>query len=272
MPTPLSELRLPARRLRAGRLALLLSVLVAASASQAQTPADSLGGPAHSGVARPDAPAAPSAAPTDPLTGEAETAAPPPGSFDARLVRAVYRIDAPTFVGVMRGANESAYPVFAAAAPVAAGVALARGGSVRPAVRLAASEVGALGAAFLLKRVFRRPRPYRAVEGVRARDRGHTGDAPFDPASFPSGHAAASFAIATSVTLSDGRLAAPALAWATAVSVARVWHGVHYPSDVLAGAVLGAGSATVVHLLSPVVFGRDEADGRAASFRIVVAL
>ena len=272
MPTPLSVLRLPARRLRAGRLALLLSVLVAASASRAQTPADSLGGPAHSGVARPDATAAPSAAPTDPQTGEAGTAPPPPGSLDARLVRAVYRIDAPAFVGVMRGANESAYPVFAAAAPVAAGVALARGGSVRPAVRLAASEVGALGAAFLLKRVFRRPRPYRAVEGVRARDRGHTGDAPFDPASFPSGHAAASFAVATSVTLSDGRLAAPALAWATAVSVARVWHGVHYPSDILAGAVLGAGAAVAVHLASPVLLGGDEAPGRAASFRVVLPL
>ena len=187
--------------------------------------------------------------------------APAADGLDARLERAVYSIEARPFAVVMRGVNEAAYPVFAAAAPAAAGAGLLQGDSVRPAVRIAASEVGALGATFVLKRLVRRPRPYRAMPDIVARDPHHQREEVSDPYSFPSGHAAAAFAIATSVSLSDGRLAAPALLWATAVSVSRVWHGVHYPSDVIAGAAIGAGSAVVVHVLSPVILGDGEDGG-----------
>ena len=60
-------------------------------------------------------------------------------------------------------------------------------------------------------------------------------------ASFPSGHASGAFAVATVVWLLAGRRwGAVALAVAVAIACSRVWLGVHYPSDVVAGAALGA--------------------------------
>jgi undecaprenyl-diphosphatase len=58
--------------------------------------------------------------------------------------------------------------------------------------------------------------------------------------SFPSGHAAGSFAFATFVAKASPRHRLGLLALATAIAVSRVALGVHYPSDVLAGALLGS--------------------------------
>jgi membrane-associated phospholipid phosphatase len=63
--------------------------------------------------------------------------------------------------------------------------------------------------------------------------------------SFPSGHASSAFAVATSISISYPKwyVIAPCYLWASGVAVSRVALGVHYPTDVLAGAVVGAGSA-----------------------------
>lgn len=61
--------------------------------------------------------------------------------------------------------------------------------------------------------------------------------------SFPSGHAATSFAGATLLALAAPTLAVPLFALAAAVAWSRVYVGVHYPLDVVAGALLGAGFA-----------------------------
>jgi undecaprenyl-diphosphatase len=62
-----------------------------------------------------------------------------------------------------------------------------------------------------------------------------------DPHSFPSGHAARAFLIATvtSALIPVPWLASALWVWAPLVALARVAMGVHYASDVLAGAVLG---------------------------------
>jgi len=57
--------------------------------------------------------------------------------------------------------------------------------------------------------------------------------------SFPSGHASFFFGLATAVYLYNKKLGVWFLAAAALISLARVYVGVHYPSDVLAGAVIG---------------------------------
>lgn len=56
---------------------------------------------------------------------------------------------------------------------------------------------------------------------------------------FPSGHSAAAFALATTVFLHDKKIGAAYLASAFAVGIARVLGNVHYPVDILGGALLG---------------------------------
>lgn len=183
----------------------------------------------------------------------------PVTTVDVRLLRAVVDVDAPVFVGAMRGVNASAYPVFLGAAPVAWGAAYVAGADAGPALRLTLAEGGAVGLTFALKNLVRRPRPYAALPGVRARDRGHQRDDVFDPHSFPSGHASVAFSVATSLSLSypEWYVIGPAAAWAGGMAVTRVWHGVHYPTDVLVGAALGASAAVLVHVLVPDSDGPD---------------
>lgn len=64
--------------------------------------------------------------------------------------------------------------------------------------------------------------------------------------SFPSGHATSAFAAAGVVAALHPRLRAPVLGIAALVALSRVYLGVHFPSDVVAGAALGLGIAVVV--------------------------
>lgn len=65
--------------------------------------------------------------------------------------------------------------------------------------------------------------------------------------SFPSGHTSAAFYAATSLSILYPKwyVIAPSFLWASAVGYSRMYQGVHYPTDVLTGAVVGAGSAWV---------------------------
>lgn len=64
-----------------------------------------------------------------------------------------------------------------------------------------------------------------------------------DRFSFPSGHTAAAFLLATLTALHYGTVALPLYLWASAVGLSRVALGVHFPTDVLAGAALGSAIA-----------------------------
>lgn len=63
--------------------------------------------------------------------------------------------------------------------------------------------------------------------------------------SFPSGHSASAAAFATGLALESPLLGAVAAPVAAGVMLSRVYVGVHYPGDVLAGAALGVGAAAL---------------------------
>ncbi|WRZ88805.1 phosphatase PAP2 family protein [Streptomyces sp. NBC_01007] len=92
----------------------------------------------------------------------------------------------------------------------------------------------------LVKWSARRPRPL--LEGVpsirRLSRQPHT-------TSFPSGHSASAAAFATAVALESTRYGALVAPVAAAVAFSRVYVGVHYPGDVLAGVAIGAGAAAL---------------------------
>lgn len=85
----------------------------------------------------------------------------------------------------------------------------------------------------VIKPFFQRARPQKAGIAVALRTPPHLGY------SFPSNHAANSFATAVVLAAAQPALAAPAFLTAALVSYSRVYVGVHFPADVLAGALLG---------------------------------
>ena len=80
---------------------------------------------------------------------------------------------------------------------------------------------------------------------------------PHQPA-FPSGHSATAFACATVLAWAGPRLRVPAFVLAAGIAWSRVYVGVHWPLDVLGGAVLGAAvGAVLVFLARRWRFGRE---------------
>ena len=71
-----------------------------------------------------------------------------------------------------------------------------------------------------------------------------------DNPSFPSGHSATAFAAATAVAIISPRLRPWALGIAAAVALSRLYLRVHFPLDVMAGALLGAGLGALCALLA----------------------
>lgn len=63
---------------------------------------------------------------------------------------------------------------------------------------------------------------------------------------FPSGHTASSFALAVTIFLHDRRVGIGFLAAALIVGVARVMGNVHYPVDILGGAIIGSAIALLI--------------------------
>lgn len=129
---------------------------------------------------------------------------------------------------------------FAVPASVAiAGFATHNNRLKKDALYMAGSYVGSALVTNAIKHTVKRQRPYQKYSFILRRT------APDDNVSFPSGHTSAAFATATSVALRYRKwyFVTPAYMFAGSVAWARMYQGVHYPSDVLAGAVVGTASA-----------------------------
>ncbi len=102
-----------------------------------------------------------------------------------------------------------------------------------------------------LKYAVNRERPYEKFPLLI-----HPYDASEKGQSFPSGHTSEAFAMAASLSIECKRwyVVVPAYAYATAVGYSRLYLGEHYPTDVLAGAAVGIGSAYLSNWLAKKVF------------------
>ncbi|MFJ9907465.1 phosphatase PAP2 family protein [Streptomyces sp. NPDC101152] len=163
-------------------------------------------------------------------------------ALDQALYEAVTVTSTPTLDSALRrlsAAADHSKLSFAVAAAMAA-----RPGRPRRAALIGVAAIGVASttANLLGKRLVRRPRPHRAE------------DSPFPgrhvpmpaSASFPSGHTASAVAFAAAVGPALPAATVPLWLLACAVGYSRIHTGVHYPGDVIAGAVLGTGAAATV--------------------------
>ena len=95
---------------------------------------------------------------------------------------------------------------------------------------------------YSLKALLSRERPYKILEHL------NTFGIEMKDYSFPSGHSAASFSIATTIALNMPRLSIYVFVLAMIIGISRIYLGVHYPTDVAAGVILGISVPIIVHL------------------------
>ncbi|MEK0312345.1 phosphatase PAP2 family protein [Cohnella sp. 56] len=92
----------------------------------------------------------------------------------------------------------------------------------------------------IAKRVSPRSRPYQVLPQAK------TGPRPLQDPSFPSGHTTAAFALLTPWMAASPALIALLLPIGAGVALSRIYFGLHYPSDTVAGMLLGSSTALLV--------------------------
>ncbi len=104
----------------------------------------------------------------------------------------------------------------------------------------ASLAINALLVNVFLKNIVARTRPYEVIDGL-TRLVGEQSDF-----SFPSGHTSSAFSVAVVMfMLMPKKYGVPALIVATLIAYSRLYVGVHYPSDVIGGLIVGILAAVI---------------------------
>jgi undecaprenyl-diphosphatase len=165
-------------------------------------------------------------------------------SLDFSMLRSINKNEHPNWDKTMKITSSSIYPAMV----IAPGSLLLTGyiNDDKIMMRNGVKTGVAIGLNVLLtsglKYAINRPRPFVQYPNdiIKRTDAGKY--------SFPSGHTSTAFATATALTLSTKKwyVAVPSYAYACAVGYSRMRLGVHFPSDVLGGMIVGIGTSLLV--------------------------
>ena len=165
-------------------------------------------------------------------------------SIDLSILKTINKKEMPCWDKTMRITSNSVYPAL-----VIAPVSIFLNGYIQKdqiQMRNSIKAASSIGLNILLtaglKYSINRPRPFLKYPDdiIKRTDAGRY--------SFPSGHTSAAFAMATSATLSTKKwyVAVPTYAYACGVGYSRMRLGVHFPTDILGGMIVGIGSSLLV--------------------------
>lgn len=147
----------------------------------------------------------------------------------------------------MEGITNSAFPVCIGAPVIVYTIGLIQkdSTSTRKAIFIGESLAASAFISVALKSITKRERPYVTYPDLD----NVTEESSY---SFPSAHTSLAFATATSLSMIYPKwyVVVPSFVWASAVGYSRMHLGVHYPSDVLVGAIVGSGSAFLSYKLN----------------------
>jgi undecaprenyl-diphosphatase len=143
---------------------------------------------------------------------------------------------------ISRGADGQSYPALFVA------IAFPQSDRWRILIACFLSFAFELAAYKLIKQSVKRLRPFQQLAGI------ENLIMPQDAFSFPSGHTAGAFIVVAMLGSCWPACLIPALFWASLVGFSRIYLGVHYPTDVVAGACLGILSAKTGLLVATALF------------------
>jgi membrane-associated phospholipid phosphatase len=161
-------------------------------------------------------------------------------NLDIKILRAINSPEDLPSDGFFRFISDSEpYTIFAVPAGMAtAGFFKHDRTLIRNGCTVLAANALSGGIVIALKYAVHRERPFITYPDIEKKSKAGS-------PSFPSGHTSSAFATATSLSLTYPKwyIIVPSFTWAGTVGYSRMHLGVHYPSDVLAGALIGTGCA-----------------------------
>lgn len=171
-----------------------------------------------------------------------------PLSLDNRIMTHLAENRTPTQTGVFMFISKynNLVNVSVPAGVLAAGIIGNDKGTRQNALYIASSSAVNFLLTTMIKTIIRRPRPFLGRVKINAVYQPHS-------TSFPSGHSSSAFTTATALSQVYNKwyVIAPAYLYAGAIGYSRMYLGVHYPTDVGAGAVLGTATALSMKFVRP---------------------
>lgn len=176
-------------------------------------------------------------------------------NIDIRLLRSINSEEILNSDKYFRFITNSDTYVIIGAPVILAGAGLIRDDDtmLRNAFVMAASSIINAGVTSALKYSINRERPFETYPDILKKAKAGS-------PSFPSGHTSSAFATATSLSLvyPEWYVIVPSFAYAGTVAYSRMHLGVHYPSDVAAGALIGAGCAYLTYKVNKALLNKNK--------------